>query len=80
MRHLLTFIQWFNHLWNVNLTPKEEAKQIAKYLLLKKSTAHSIDIYLALKIEIQCEMRKREFEAQETIKSVNAVWHNTKTP
>lgn len=80
MRYLLIFIQWFNHLWNVEITAQEEARQIVKYLLLKKSTAHSIDVYLALKIEMQCEMRKREHEAQGVVKAVNAVWHNTNKP
>lgn len=78
MRHLLTFIQWFNHLWDVNLTPAEEARQIVKYLVLKKSTAHSIELYLAVQVEMQCEMTKRENEAQGVCKAVKAVWHNTK--
>jgi len=75
MRVALSILKWWNHLWTETLTPEQEAEQILKYLLLKNSTAHSIEIYLALKIAMQCEMRKREFEAQGVIKSVNAVWH-----
>lgn len=80
MKYALSLIKWFNHLWNVHLTAEQEAEQILKYLLLKNSTAHSIEIYLALKVAMQCEMRKREFEAQGVIKAVNAVWHNTSKP
>lgn len=74
MQLTLSLLKWFNHLWTANLTPEQEAEQILKYLLLKNSTTHSIEIYLALKIAMQCEMRKREFEAQGTIKAVNGVW------
>lgn len=78
MRYALALLKWFNHLWTANLTAEQEAEQILKYLLLKNSTAHSIEIYLALKIAMQCEMRKREFEAEGTLKAINAVWHKTK--
>lgn len=80
MKEALTLLKWFNHLWTVNLSPEQEAEQILKYLLLKNSTSHSIEIYQALKIAMQCEMRKREFEAQSTLKSINAVWHRTTEP
>jgi len=80
MKYALTLLKWFNHLWNANLTPKEEAEQILKYLLLKGSTTHSIEIYLAFKVAMQCEMRKREFEADKTKKAITAVWHKTVEP
>lgn len=76
MRIALSLLKWWNHLWTVNLTPEQEAGQILKYLLLKNSTAHSIEIYKALKIAMGCEMRRRELEAEETIKAVNALWPN----
>ena len=77
MRIALTLLKWFNHLWTERLTPEQEADQILRYLLLKSSTTHSIEIYLALKIAMQCEMAKREFEADTTKKAINAVWQNT---
>lgn len=77
MRIALTLLKWWNHLWTANLTPEQEAEQILKYLLLKRSTRHSIEIYLALKIAMQCEMRKREFQADDTKQAINAVWHKT---
>ena len=80
MRHALISLKWFNHFWNERLTPEQEAAQILKYLLLKNSTTHSIEIYLALKIAMQCEMRQREFEADKVKKAVNAVWQNTSKP
>lgn len=80
MRYALSLLKWFNHLWNANLTPKEEAEQILKYLLLKRSTAHSIEIYLALKTAMACEMKQREAEAQGVVKSVNAIWRNIEKP
>ncbi len=80
MRFFLTLLKWWNHLWTANLSAEQEAEQILKYLLLKNSTAHSIEIYLAFKIAMQCEMRKREHEAQGVIKAVNAVWQNTNKP
>ncbi len=77
MKYALTLLKWWNHLWTESLTAEQEAEQILKYLLLKNSTTHSIEIYLALKIAMQCEMRKREHEADTTKKAINAVWHKT---
>lgn len=80
MKTALTLIKWWNHLWTANLTPEQEADQILKYLLLKSSTAHSIEIYLALKIAMRCEMRKRELDAETTIKAVKNIWPKNDTP
>ena len=74
MRIALSMIKWFNHLWNINLTPEQEAEQILKYLLLKNSTRHSIEIYTALRLAMQCEMRKREFQADDTKEAINSLW------
>jgi len=79
MRYFLTFLKWWNHLWTASLTPEQEAQQILKYLLLKSSTAHSIEIYLALKIAMRCEMRKRELDAENTIKAVKNLWPKNDT-
>lgn len=77
MKTALTLLKRFNHLWTASLTPEQEAEQILKYLLLKNSTTHSIEVYLAFEIAMQCEMRKREHEADTTKKAINAVWQNT---
>jgi len=77
MRIALILLKWFNHMCNARLTPEQEADQILKYLLLKNSTTHSIEIYLALEIAMQYEMRKRDLEAKKVSEAVAAFRLNT---
>lgn len=74
MNHLLSILKWWNHLWTANLTPEMEANQILKFLLLKNSTTHSIEVFEALEVAIKCEMRKRETEASKVKDAVNKKW------
>ena len=52
MKKLLTIFKKLNSFTNNELTAKEEAEQILKFLLLKNSTAKSIEVFEALEIAL----------------------------
>jgi len=74
MNYLLSMLKWWNHLWTANLTPKQEAEQILKFLLIKNSTTHSIEVFEALEVAIKSEMRKRESEATKVKEAIANKW------
>ena len=74
MKKLLTIFKKLNSFTNNELTAKEEAEQILKFLLLKNSTAKSIEVFEALEIAMECEMKKRESEAAHTCRIINSKW------
>jgi len=74
MKKLLKLLKYLNALTNNNLTSKEEAEQILKFLLLKNSTIKSIEVWEALEIAMECEMKKRENEAAYLCRAVNTKW------
>ena len=74
MKTLLKIIKYLNNLTNNHLTAKEEAEQILKFLLLKISTIKSIEIWEALEIAMECEMKKRENEASYICRAISSKW------
>ena len=76
MKKLLKLLKHLNALTNSNLTAKDEADQILKFLLLKNSTVKSIEVWEALEIAMKCEMKKRESEAAHTCRVINSKWYN----
>lgn len=74
MKKLLKMLKHLNSFTNNSLTAKEEADQILKFLVLKNSTAKSIEIFEALEIAMEFEMKKREAEASFTCRLVNSKW------
>jgi len=74
MKKLLKLLKYLNNLTNNHLTAKEEADQILKFLLLKNSTIKSIEIWEALEIAMECEMKKRESEAAYTCRAISTKW------
>jgi len=67
-RILLTLLKLINSYTNHQITAKEEAGQILKYMLLKSDTKRVIEVYKALNEAIEQEMDNRAFEALRTAK------------
>lgn len=65
-RILLTALKLVNYWTNNEITAKEEAQQILKYLVLKNDTARSIEVYEELELAMELEMDKRDREALKT--------------
>lgn len=76
MKNLLRILKHLNNLTNNNLTAKEEAEQILKFLLLKNSTIKCIEIWEALENAMECEMKKRQNEANYISRAVNSKWQS----
>jgi len=74
MKKLLRLFKFINNWTNNELTAKEEAEQILKFLLLKNSTVKSIEVWEALEIAMECEMKKRESEAAYACRMINSKW------
>ena len=58
-----------NNWTNNQITAKEEAEQILKFMLLKNDTQRTIQIYEELERLTALEMDKRAFEAFEALKT-----------
>ncbi len=73
-RILLTLLKLINNYTNHQITAKEEAGQILKYMLLKSDTKRVIEVYKELDKAIEQEMDNRAFEALRTAKLIQAEW------
>jgi len=73
-RILLTLLKLINNYTNHQITAKEEAGQILKYMLLKSDTKRVIEVYKELNKAIEHEMDNRAFEALRTAKLIQAEW------
>ena len=83
MKKLLILCKFINN-WTTNqISAKEEAEQILKFLLLKNNTQRTIQIYEELERLMALEMNKRAFEALKTSKLIQSKWgakYNVKHP
>ena len=86
MKKLLILCKFINN-WTTNqISAKEEAEQILKFLLLKNNTQRTIQIYEELERLTALEMDKRAFEAFEALKTsklIQSKWgakYNVKHP
>lgn len=70
-------LKYLNSLTNNNLTAKEEAEQILKFMLLKNSTIQSIEVWEALEIAMECEMKKQQNEANFLSRAINSKWQTS---
>ena len=61
---------WTNH----QISAKEEAEQILKFMLLKNDTQRTIQVYEELERLTALEMDKRAFEALETSRLIQSKW------
>jgi len=74
MKKLLTILKLINNYTNHQITAKEEAGQILKYMLLKSDTKRVIEVYKELDKAIEQEMDNRAFEALRTAKLIQSEW------
>ena len=69
MKKLLILCKFINKWTNNEITAKEEAEQILKFMLLKNDTQRVIQVYEELEKLTALEMDKRAFEALKMIQS-----------
>ena len=69
MKKLLILCKFINNWTNNQISAKEEAEQILKFMLLKNDTQRTIQIYEELERLTALEMDKRAFEALKLIQS-----------
>jgi DNA-binding SARP family transcriptional activator len=63
-----------NNWTNNQITAKEEAEQILKFMLLKNNTQRVIQVYEELERLTALEMDKRAFESLKTSKLIQSKW------
>ena len=74
MKKILILCKFINHWTNNQITAKEEAEQILKFMLLKSDTQRVIQVYEELERLTALEMDKRAFEALKTSKLIQSKW------
>lgn len=74
MKKILILCKLINHWTNNQITAKEEAEQILKFMLLKNDTPRVIQVYEELERLTALEMDKRAFEALKTSKLIRSKW------
>ena len=74
MKKLLILCKFINDWTNNQITAKEEAEQILKFMLLKNDTQRVIQVYEELEILTALEMQKQEREAIEKAKLIQSKW------
>ena len=74
MKKLLIFCKLINNWTNNNITVKEEAEQILKFMLLKNDIYRTVEIYKQFEKLTALEMQKQEREAFEKVKLIQSKW------
>lgn len=74
MKKLLIICKLINNWTNNQISAKEEAEQILKFMLLKNDTQRVIQVYEELESLTALEMDKRVFEALKTSKLIQSKW------
>ena len=74
MKKLLILCKFINNWTNNQISAKEEAEQILKFMLLKNDTQRTIQIYEELERLTALEMDKRAFESLKTSKLIQSKW------
>lgn len=74
MKKILILCKFINNWTNNQITAKEEAEQILKFMLLKNDTQRTIQVYEELERLTALEMDKRAFEALKTSKLIQSKW------
>lgn len=74
MKKLLILCKFINKWTNNQISAKEEAEQILKFMLLKNDTQRTIQIYEELERLTALEMDKRAFEALKTSNLIQSKW------
>ena len=74
MKKLLILCKFINNWTNNQISAKEEAEQILKFLFLNNDTQRTIQIYEELERLTALEMDKRAFESLKTSKLIQSKW------
>ena len=74
MKKLLILCKFINNWTNNQISAKEEAEQILKFMLLKNDTQRVIQVYEELERLTALEMQKQEREAIEIAKLIQSKW------
>ena len=74
MKKLLILCKFINNWTNNQISAKEEAEQILKFMLLKNDTQRVIQVYEELERLTALEMDKRAFESLKTSKIIRSKW------
>ena len=74
MKKLLILCKFINKWTNNQISAKEEAEQILKFLLLNNDTQRVIQVYEELARITALEMDKRAFETLKTSKLIQSKW------
>ena len=74
MKRLLILCKFINNWTKNQISSKEEAEQILKFMLLKNDTQRVIQVYEELERLTALEMDKRAFEALKISKSIQSKW------
>ena len=74
MKRLLILCKFINNWTNNQISAKEEAEQILKFMLLKNDTQRVLKVYEELERITALEMDKRAFEALKTSKLIQNKW------
>ena len=74
MKKLLILCKFINNWTNNQISAKEEAEQILKFLLLNNDTQRTIQVYEELERLTALEMDKRAFEALKTSNLIQSKW------
>jgi hypothetical protein len=77
MKKILILCKFINNWTNNQITAKEEAEQILKYLLLKNDTFRSVAVFEELETLMFREMQNRESEAARTCRLINSKWKSS---
>ena len=74
MKKLLILCKFINKLTNNQITAKEEAEQILKFMLLKNDIYRTVEVYKEFEKLTALEMQKQEREAVEIAKLIQSKW------
>ena len=77
MKKLLIFCKLINNWTNNEITAKEEAEQILKFMLLRNDTFRSVAVFKELELLMFKEMQNREAEAARTCRLINGKWKSS---
>ena len=74
MKHLMTLCKLINNWTTHQITAKEEAEQILKFMLLKNDIYRTVEVYKEFEKLTALEMQKQEREAIEKAKLIQSKW------
>ena len=77
MKKLLILCKFINKWTNNQISAKEEAEQILKFMLLRNDTFRSVAVFEELELLMFKEMQNRESESARTCRLINGKWKSS---